>query len=110
MVFIPHTHRENMMAFDNAAVPIYDPVDRCTIWHHVTMPDGRSYWRISEGAPDHWWENCPWFRDVPVTPSPEPAGMVAAFDLVLSDPRLTAGMVRDDLNRLRDYWAWKSGK
>lgn len=106
MHFIPAINREKIMTYDNAAVPVYDPMDRCTIWHSVTMPDGRSYWRISTDAPYEWWRNCPWFRQAPATPGPSAAGMVAAYDLVATDLELR-GCPPNEMHRLdyvRGYW------
>lgn len=86
--------------------PLDDVVENLTIWHHVTMPDGRSYWRISEGAPERWWDNCPWFREAPATPSPDPVVMVAAYDLVCADlgKKGVAAYERQRLDYVRSYW------
>jgi hypothetical protein len=81
-------------------------MDHCTIWHQVTMPDGRSYWRISENAPYEWWRDCEFFRQVPAEPSPDPAGMVAAYDLVRNDLELR-GCPPHEMQRfdyVHGYW------
>lgn len=83
--FIPRDNRENIKAFDSAAVPIYDPIDRFTVWPHASMPDGRNYWRISENAKGEWWRDASWFAPGPSKPGPDhPAGMVAAIDQLLN--------------------------
>lgn len=106
--FTPPIQRWKVKALTDDASPIYDPIDMLTVWHHVTMPDGRTYWRICEGAPAEWWKDCHWFAPVPATPSSEPAGMVAAYDLVCNDLELR-GCPAHEMQRLdyvHEYWKW----
>ena len=59
-------------------------VAESTIFHLVTMPDGRSYWRISEGAPPDWMGSLRYFKPKPSDPGPEsPEGVIAAIDELL---------------------------
>jgi hypothetical protein len=86
--FIPRDHKDRFKLIGADATPVYDLIDQCTIWHHVAMPDGRSYWRISEGAPEGWWRDDPWFAPAPAKPGPEnPHGMVAAIVQLLNQNR-----------------------
>jgi hypothetical protein len=75
---------------------------RCTIWHHLTAPDGRNYWRLSEGAPENLLDHR-WFSDKQVQPGPEPKGMVRAIDVLLNEngPDNTTSHW---LTYIRNYW------
>lgn len=78
-------------------------VAKYTIWHHASMPDGRNYWRISEGAPSDWWHDHELFSAAKAEPGPAPKGMVRAIDELLNKNSPDHN-TRHWLSYIRGYW------
>jgi hypothetical protein len=73
---------------------------------HFQAPD-RTYWRENSFGDVTGWEGMgKWFRPAPIDPGPSPAGMVAAYDLVLSDhcEGRPNDFVAQVLKRKQDFW------
>jgi hypothetical protein len=71
---------------------------------YFQAPD-RTYWRENSfGNVDGWEEMQEWFRSAPTEPGPSPAGMVAAYDLVLEHHRFAgpSDFVMENLQQARD--------
>jgi hypothetical protein len=79
-------------------------VAQSSIFHHVTMPDGRNYWRISEGAPPDWMGSSRYFKPKPSDPGPgSPEGVIAAIDELLERHKPLHDVARW-LNYIKGYY------
>jgi hypothetical protein len=79
-----------------------------TIASFVAMPD-RTYWQIMDHAPDGWMNDR---RFKPAQePSASPAGMVAAYDLVMGDKNLDlviGPQLMQAIEHVRGYWKYRA--
>lgn len=73
---------------------------------YAVMPD-RTYWQVMGESPDGW-QHDRRFRPAPEKPSASPAGMVAAYDLVLGDAALVRFVDMQALHHVRGYWAQRA--
>jgi hypothetical protein len=109
--FIPRIPVDSLRVFHGSETPVELYIETLTVYHHASMPDGRSYWRICADAPNEWPNELHWFSAVPCAPGPDPKGMISAYELVSADLK-EKGASDYELSRvdyMLGYWRYKAG-